>query len=138
MDEELKKYLDTKFEKIGVSIHAVESRLHTIETRLETVETRLHTIETRLHTIETRLDEHDGKFAAIDVRFKELEERLIENMRNMQTELLRGFEAFSASVTIRVRKLEADQSNLDTALSSRVEVVEKRLHEIEQRLGGAR
>ena len=64
-----------------------------------------------------------------------LEERLIEGMRDMQTELLRGFSAFSEGQTIRLRKVEADQSNLDAALSARVNVLEKRLLEIELRLG---
>ena len=63
------------------------------------------------------------------------EERLVENMRKMQTELLRGFEAFSTGHTLRLRKVEADQSNLDTALSGRVEILERRLLEIEMRLG---
>jgi hypothetical protein len=63
------------------------------------------------------------------------EARLIETMRGMQTELLRGFEAFSAGQTIRLRKVEADQSNLDAALSGRVNVLEDRLRQIELRLG---
>ena len=45
-------------------------------------------------------------------------------MRDMHTELLRGFAAFSEGQTIRLRKVEADQSNLDAALSGRVNVVE--------------
>src|SRR5436305_1858749 len=39
------------------------------------------------------------------------------------------------AVTLRLRKVEADQSNLDAALSGRVEILERRLGEIEQRLG---
>jgi hypothetical protein len=54
----------------------------------------------------------------------------------MQTELLRGMAAHAGGITLRVRKVEADQSNLDAALSGRVEILEKRLGEIEQRLGG--
>lgn len=61
---------------------------------------------------------------------------LTEVMRDMQTELLRGFEAFSAGQVLRVRKVEADQSNLDTALSGRVDVLERRLLQIELKLGG--
>ena len=38
-----------------------------------------------------------------------MENRLVEKMRDMQTELLRGFESFSAAQTIPLRKLEADQ-----------------------------
>lgn len=64
-----------------------------------------------------------------------MESRLTEKMRDMQTELLRGFAAFSEGQTIRVRKVEADQSNLDAALSGRVNVLERRLLEIELRLG---
>ncbi len=64
-----------------------------------------------------------------------MEERLIEKMRDMQTELLRGFAAFSESQTLRLRKVEADQSNLDASLSGRVNVLERRLLEIELRLG---
>jgi hypothetical protein len=62
-------------------------------------------------------------------------EHLTELMRDMQTELLRGFAAFSEGQTIRLRKVEADQSNLDAALSGRVNVLEQRLLQIELRLG---
>lgn len=67
-----------------------------------------------------------------------MEYRLVEKIRDMQIELLRGFAAFSEGQTIRLRKVEADQSNLDAALSDRVSVVEKRLLEIEQRLAGVK
>lgn len=79
--------------------------------------------------MESRLSNH------FDERMGKLEEHLTEKMRDMQTELLRGFAAFSAGQTIRVRKVEADQSNLDAALSGRVNVLERRLLEIELRLG---
>jgi len=67
----------------------------------------------------------------LNARFDEI----IEKMRDMQTELLKGFQAFSAGQTIRLRKVEADQSNLDAAMSGRMNVVEGRLLEIEMRLG---
>jgi hypothetical protein len=63
------------------------------------------------------------------------EGRLVEKMRDMQTELLRGFEAFASGQTIRLRKVEADQSNLNTAAGGRLDVVESRLLQIELRLG---
>jgi hypothetical protein len=49
--------------------------------------------------------------------------------------LLRGFESFSVGQNIRLRKVEADQSNLDTSLRGRMDVVESRLMQIELRLG---
>ena len=39
---------------------------------------------------------------------KATEDRLVEAMRGMQTELLRGFEAFSQVQTIRLRKVGVD------------------------------
>jgi len=68
-------------------------------------------------------------------RLEAMEERLVEKMRDMQSELLRGFQSFSTAQTIRLRKVEADQSNLDAALSGRVNVLEQRLLEIELKLG---
>ena len=83
----------------------------------------------------------DGKFAEMETRFDgkltDLENRLVEKMRDMQTELLRGFESFSVAQTLRLRKVEADQSNLDTSLRGRMDVVENRLLQIEFRLGKA-
>lgn len=95
----------------------------------------------------------EAKFGQIDVKFAQgeaehattetrllaethrAEERLTERMRDMQTELLRGFEAYSSGQTIRLRKLEADHSNLDTSVTGRMDVLETRLRQIEQRLG---
>ena len=83
----------------------------------------------------------DDNSPATKKDLRELEERLTdrltEAMRDMQSELLRGFAAFSEGQTIRLRKVEADQSNLDAALSGRVAVLERRLLEIELRLGRA-
>ncbi len=71
----------------------------------------------------------------LNTKIEVLENGLVEMMRDMQTELLRGFAAFSEGQTIRLRKVEADQSNLDAALSGRVNVVEARLRQIELRQG---
>jgi len=89
-------------------------------------------LKTYLDGMENRLVE---KIAGLDGKFVAMENRLIEKMRDMQTELLRGFESFSTAQTIRLRKLEADQSNLDISLRGRVDVLETRLTQIELRLG---
>jgi hypothetical protein len=78
------------------------------------------------------------RFDAIDQRFDVCEARLINAMRDVQTELLRSFDAIAAPLVLRLRKVEADQSNLDASLSGRVEILERRLLQIEQRLGGAK
>jgi hypothetical protein len=71
----------------------------------------------------------------LEGKFADMENRLVEKMRDMQTELLRGFESFSHSQTIRLHKLEVDHSNLDISLRGRVDVLENRLMQIELRLG---
>lgn len=63
-----------------------------------------------------------------------LEERLIERIRDAQTELLRGFERFQTAEIIRMRKIEVDQSNLSTSTSIRLDNPEERVLEIEKRL----
>jgi hypothetical protein len=92
-------------------------------------------LNARFNKVDDRLAGLDERLTGIDERFEILENKLLEAMRDMQTELLRGMAAYSGSITLRVRKIEADQSNLDAALSGRVDILEKRLGEIEQRLG---
>jgi len=92
-------------------------------------------LNARFNKVDDRLAGLDERLTGIDERFEILENKLLEAMRDMQTELLRGMAAYSGSITLRVRKIEADQSNLDAALSGRVDILEKKLGEIEQRLG---
>src|SRR5438270_3861770 len=86
-----------------------------------------------LEAMEGRLNEHFD--TGLKNGLEGLENGLVEKMRDMQTELLRGFAAFSEGQTIRLRKVEVDQSNLDAALSGRVNLVEGRLRQIELRQG---
>ena len=92
-------------------------------------------LDSKFADLDGKVAKVDAKFADLDGKFVDMENRLIEKMRDMQTELLRGFESFSTAQTIRLRKLEADQSNLDTSLRGRVDVLETRLTQIELRLG---
>jgi hypothetical protein len=86
--------------------------------------------------LRTHAKELEGRLSSrIEAASTALENRLVESLRDMQTELLRGFESFSTGQGIRLRKVEADQSNLDTSLRARVDVVEARLLQIELRLG---
>jgi hypothetical protein len=116
MDSELKQYLE-----------GMESRL----------DKRLGHLDSRVGQLDQRMDRFDERMGQFDNVLEHFEARLVEKMRHMQTELLRGFASFSEAQTLRLRKVEADQSNLDLALSGRVSVLEKRLLEIELRLGRA-
>ncbi|MEO7143877.1 MAG: hypothetical protein ABI165_10300 [Bryobacteraceae bacterium] len=61
-------------------------------------------------------------------------DRTQEFVRDAQTEILRGFERYVAGADIQFRRLKADFGNLDTATEKRIEIVEKRLTQIEKRL----
>jgi hypothetical protein len=78
------------------------------------------TTDERIEALERQVKTGFEEMAvAQDRKLTELKDSVVEQMRDMQTELLRGFAAFSEGQTIRLRKVEADQSNLDAALSGR-------------------
>lgn len=70
----------------------------------------------------------------IEGKLAEMEARLVELIRDSQTEILRGFEKFQTANTIRMRKMEANHSNLDTSSSLRLDNLEERVLEIEKKL----
>ncbi len=92
-------------------------------------------LETSIQSVRTGLE---ASIQVLRTDLKATEHHVIEAIRNTQTELLRGFEVFSTANMLRLRKVEANQADLDASLSGRMEVLEKRLLQIEQRLGGAR
>ncbi len=65
---------------------------------------------------------------------EEIRHYIDERTRDMQTELLRGFARYEEGASIRLAKLTADVSNIDTATDKRLTIVEDRLTEIERRI----
>lgn len=105
---------------------------------LEAMESRLNGhIDARTEPLDARMEQFDSRMGQFDSRMEQMENRLVEKVRVMQTALRRGFADFSEAHNIRLRKVEADQSNLDASLSGRMAVLEGRLLQIEMRLGGA-
>jgi len=128
IDDELKQYLDGKFAAVDSQFAAVDSRFAALDSKFAALDSKFAAVDSKFAGL-------DSKFAGLDSKFAEERAALTEVMRDMQTELLRGFASFAQGQTIRLRKVEADQSNLDAALSGRVAVIESRLLEIELRLG---
>jgi len=102
-------------------------------------------LDGRFDAFEKKMDAKlDGRFdafekkidAKLDERFDVSENRMTEVMRDMQSELLRGFATFAESYAIRLNKVEANQFDMDKVLSGRVQILEGRLHQIEMRLFG--
>ena len=87
-------------------------------------------VDQRFQQIDSRFEQMDSRFEQIDSRFEQLQEQ----MRDMQTELLKAFLPWQEQVRIEFRRLEANTGNDVTALRMRVEVLERRLVEIEKKL----
>src|ERR1035441_6674449 len=62
------------------------------------------------------------------------EERLSEQIRDMQTELLKAFLPWQRDIKIQFRKLEVNTGNSVQAIKERMDIMQLRLQEIEKRL----
>jgi hypothetical protein len=78
------------------------------------------------------LNEDDKQW--IEAVLEALENRLMERMRDMQTELLRGFEAYSRPMGVRMAKLEADQRNLEASTAPRLAQLEQQITDLTLRV----
>ena len=110
-----------------VTRNELKEELRALEERLEERLIRTFTTlmaQTKLEMLET-----------IAQTKTEILEKTQEQVRDAQTELLRGFEAFIKGRDVQFRKLRADFSNLDAATDLRIKAVEDRLWQIEKRLG---
>ena len=65
----------------------------------------------------------------IDTRIAASEQRLIESMRDMQTEILRGIENFARANFARMHRLEVS----DSATNERITALEERVLRLETR-----
>jgi hypothetical protein len=83
-----------------------------------------------IRELDDRLTGIDKRLTGLDERMTGMEGRLLERMRDMQTELLKAFLPYQEQTRLRDSALEARQS----ALEARANTVEVRLGEIEKRL----
>jgi tetrahydromethanopterin S-methyltransferase subunit G len=85
----------------------------------------------RLGEFEKRLE---NRLCEFERRLCEFERRLGEQLRDMQTELLKAFLPWQEQIRIQFRELEANTGNSVVAVKQRMDVMERRLGEIEKRL----
>ncbi len=115
---------------------ATRADVHALEVKMEG---RLQKLEDNMDQRFAQSDEKmDRRFAESEVkmdrRFAEMTERLQEFVRDSQTELLRGFQAYATGFDTRLAKLGADFSILDQATDRRLATLERRMLEIEIRI----
>ena len=109
-----------------VTRQELKEELGQVEQRIE------ERMDTKLDALEKRMDTKlDALETGMDAKLTTLSDRLVEQMRDMQTELLRGFNAFAGANTARMDRLELS----DMTIARRMNLVEGRLLQIETRLG---
>jgi hypothetical protein len=96
----------------------------------------VHALEVKM---EGRLQKLEDKIVAViqsglAQAKAELTASLQEFVRDSQTELLRGFQAYATGFDTRLAKFGANLSNLDQATERRLSTLERRLLEIETRI----
>jgi hypothetical protein len=99
-----------------------------IDKHFTLINARLDTLGQLISNVEARLGQ------SISIMFSEVEERLMERMQDMQTNILRDFSTWAESQTFRLCKLEVDHRTPDDTATQRLANVEHRLLEIEKRL----
>ena len=72
--------------------------------------------------------------AELSAELQKMEERLSEQMRDVQTELLKAFLPWQQQVGIQFRELDSNTVTSIQAVKERLRIVEGRLGEIEKRL----
>ena len=73
--------------------------------------------------------------AAVGAAVAEVEKRIIDHLNertyDVETKLLRAFANFNGSNDVRMRKIEADASNLNLSSTMRFDIIESRLTTLE-------
>ncbi len=85
-------------------------------------------VDTRIRQSEEKLGE---QFA---LRFQHTEEQFVEGLHDAETRLLKAFYQYQEHSDVRMRKMSADISNMDTASDLRLNNLERRVIEIERRI----
>ena len=96
---------------------------------LEGMEKRLREhIDERTHQVEKRLREY------IDERILELREYIDERTHDAETRIVRAFGAYQESAAVRMRKIEADVSNINASTTQQLDAVQSKLLDLETRI----
>ena len=73
-----------------------------------------------------------GEF--MDKRVRQSEEQFAERLHDSETKLLKAFYQYQEHSDVRMRKMLADISNMDTASDLRINNLERRVIEIERKI----
>ena len=81
-----------------------------------------------LEGMEKRLREY------IDERAQALREYIDERTHDSETRIVRAFGAYQESASVRMRKIEADVSNINASTSQQLDAMQSKLLDLETRI----
>lgn len=81
-----------------------------------------------LAQLEERLNER------FDSRLQRMQAELQEQMRDMQTELLKAFPPWQENIQMQFQKLKTNTQNDVQEIQQRMDILERRLYQIERKL----
>jgi DNA anti-recombination protein RmuC len=133
MDPELKSVLEAMETRLRENLRDSETHLRQY---IDESETRLREYvgesETRLREYvdesETRLREHIGESET------RLREYIDERTHDSETRIVRAFGAYQESASVRMRKIEADLSNVNSSTTQQMDSFQSKLLELETRI----
>jgi len=70
----------------------------------------------------------------MDTRFHQIDEQFTERLHDTETRLLNAFYPYQEPSDVRMRKMSADISNMDTASDLRLNNIERRVIELERKI----
>ncbi len=105
-----------------------------VDGRFGQFERRLQHLDGRFGEFERRLQHLDGRFGEFEGRLRQLSDHFDERIYDTETKLLRAFREFQNAQDVRLRKLEANLGNLDTAASLRLAQLEATVNDLQARL----
>jgi len=138
----LKKKKEVKTEVGGKDIssalkefyrESLEPKLNQIDRRLVRIDVRLNEHDTRFDRIEKKLEEHDDKFRDIMTHFDQMYQRF-ERLETEYYAISAALGRLEKRVDHFVEKTEFEKEVFD--LKGRVQILQSRIEEIENRLKG--
>jgi len=81
-----------------------------------------------LEGMERRLREY------IDKRILDLREYIDERTHDSETRIVRAFGAYQESASVRMRKIEADVSNINSSTTQQLDAMQSKLLDLETRI----
>ncbi len=88
-----------------------------------------------LEAMERRADQRQRELlSSVEVRIQQLREYIDERTHDSETRIVRAVGAYQESAGVRMRKIEADVSNINASTTQQLDAVQSKLLDLETRI----